>query len=201
MESYWRVSPDVVIPLGVDREIRTPPTDVSSPPRILLPGRITPKKGQKEFLNAFNPNTETCEIDIVGGVSDKKYWESMDGWHEHHHGFVSRSRLLELYKRSDIVAVPAIHENFSMVAVEAISQGCVVVITEKCGFAQLDDVASNKSVTVTTDSRATASAVKDLVTDPDLGHRKDAAFQLSSQFTWDQIANEYKDRTYSALIQ
>lgn len=198
MEKYWRLSPDTVIPLGINAEIRTPPSDVSDPPRILLPGRITPKKGQREFLNGLDPESDEYQVDIVGGVADEAYWNSIPEWHDCHHGFVERDRLLELYAQADIVVVPAVHENFSITALEGIASGAVVLITERCGFAQIRDVAASDGVRVTIDAEATAGAVCDLVAESDLHERKAAAFALSERFTWAQVVEEY-DRVYQNI--
>ena len=195
MRDYWRLEPDTVIPLGIDAETRTPPTEVSSPPRILLPGRITPKKGQRAFLEGLNPNSDDYQVDIVGGVADEAYWESIPEWHDQHHGFVSRDRLLELYQQADIVVVPAVHENFSMVALEAIASGCTLVITRQCGFGQLNSAQACEGIVTLEGGERSGQEVMKLVSleDNELLKRKNAAYELSEQFTWEAIANVYLD--------
>ncbi|WP_126661900.1 glycosyltransferase family 4 protein [Haloterrigena salifodinae] len=191
MKEYWWFPPDTVVPLGISAETRTPPSKVSDPPRILLPGRITPKKGQRVFLNGLDPESEDYQVDIVGGVSDEVYWESMAEWHGHHHGFVSREKLTHLYKKADIVAVPAVHENFSITALEAIANSCALVITESCGFAQLD-VARRSSGVVTVESMAkSASETINLISGGRIQDKKESSYKLSEQFTWKNTSQEY----------
>lgn len=201
MEQYWRFAPDTMIPLGIDAEIRTPPSEVSDPPRILLPGRITPKKGQREFLNGLDPESDEYQVDIVGGVSDEAYWNSISEWHENHHGFVERERLLGLYREADIVAVPAVHENFSMVALEAISSGCTLVITRQCGFGQLKSAnACDGVVTVEDRNRSTKEVVNlSRLEVSKLSQRKQAAYELSEEFTWSAVTEKYLE-TYPTKV-
>lgn len=191
MRSYWRLSPDTTIPLGIDREIRTPPSEPSNPARILLPGRITPKKGQVEFLSELDPDSSEYSVDIVGGVSDETYWERVPEWHANHHGFVSRDALLELYRNADIVAIPAVHENFSMTALEAIAHGCVVVITSRCGFAQLPEARSSEGVHVTREASTAATKTEELAREAILNRMMETTYSLSERFTWGQAAKNY----------
>ncbi|WP_226038878.1 glycosyltransferase family 4 protein [Natrinema sp. DC36] len=192
MERYWKFSPDTVIPLGIDAETRTPPSEVSDPPCILLPGRITPKKGQREFLKGLDPESRDYQVDIVGGVSDREYWDSMAEWHDHHHGFVSRGELTQLYKNADVVVIPAIHENFSMTALEAIANGCLLVITNACGFALFKSVQESEGVTIVPNGTETAPVVKRLIQEIELNRLKRSSYSLSQNFTWYKIAREYK---------
>lgn len=191
MKSYWRYPPDMVIPLGINSEIRTPPSEVSSPPQILLAGRITPKKGQREFLQCLDPNSKKYQINIVGGVSDEQYWESIPEWHHLHHGFVPRNELMNLYRESDIVAIPSIHENFSLVALEAIAHGCIVIITEQCGFSQFDEVLSSEGTCVVSNPEEIAQYIMDLIDRGDLTPKKHASYDLSGKFIWSSIAERY----------
>lgn len=195
MKDYWRFSPDTVVPLGIDAKTRTPPTEVSDPPRILLPGRITPKKGQYTFLEELDPESNKYQVDIVGGVSDEAYWEAMSEWHDCHHGFVTRDRLMEFYEQADIVAVPAVHENFSMVALEAIAKGSIVIITPRCGFSQLDSVQTCSGITIVKEAHEAGKAAVELASREkrELSHRTHAAYELSNRFTWNAAAEKYLD--------
>lgn len=191
MKSYWRMAPDRVIPLGIDANVRTPPSEVSNPPRILVPGRITPKKGQREFLRGLDPNSDEYQVDIVGGVSDEAYWDSIPEWHDHHHGFVSRSNLEEMYHKSDIVAIPSIHENFSLVGLEAIAHGCTVIITHQCGFSRLSEVKSCDGVCVVRNPKQMSKTIAKMVNSSDLEAKKHKSYKLSSGFTWGSIVKSY----------
>lgn len=190
MKSYWHMAPDRIIPFGIDADVRTPPSEVSDPPRILVPGRITPKKGQREFLRGLDPDSDDYQVDIVGGVSDEAYWNLIPEWHDHHYGFVERSVLEELYTSADIVAVPAIHENFSLTALEGIAHGCAVVVTRMCGFAQFDWANTANSVFVVEEISEASKTAIDLV-DNRLSEIKDQSYVLSEKLLWVNIAKQY----------
>ncbi|WP_440005434.1 glycosyltransferase family 4 protein [Halomicrococcus sp. SG-WS-1] len=192
MEKYWLQSPTDVIPLGIEESELEPPERVDDTVRVLLPGRITPKKGQKRVLDRLSQNAG-YSVDIVGGVSDEQYYETLSEWHEHHHGFVSRERLNEFYRESDIVLVPSYHENFSMVALEAIAKGCVVIITQVCGFAKLDVATPENGIYVVSGGQEMADRVEILAKSSDIFDRQVAAFELAQQLTWERIASQYEE--------
>lgn len=196
LRDHWRFEPDHVIPLGIGPTAEPDSYEPSSPPRVLIPGRITEKKGQHRVLNRLDPDPELT-VDVVGSVADEEYRATIRGdWA--FHGFVERSKLDWFYREADIVVVPSYHENFSMTALEAVSNGCALVITETCGFAQFEDVASCAGVEVVSDGREAAEAVHSLATDPDLADRKRAAYELSRAYRWSEIAERYR-RLYERI--
>lgn len=198
MRRYWLQSPSAMIPLGIEESELEPPTRTDSDVRVLLPGRTTPKKGQKRVLDHLSRDGGYT-IDIVGGVSDEEYYDSISDWQDRHHGFVSRERLNEFYRRADVVLVPSYHENFSMVALEAIAKGCIVVITRECGFARLPEATPENGIYVVSSGREMASVVSELVENPDVFDRQIAAFELAEKLTWEKIARRYEKR-YRRLV-
>lgn len=196
MSRYWQTPPQEVIPLGIDEESLVEPERRDGPSRVLLVGRITPKKGQKRVLDHFDRDAD-YRVDIVGGVADEEYYETISAWHDRHHGFISREELNEYYQNADVVVVPSYHENFSLVAHEAIARGCVVVITGACGFAKFVWATPENGIHVVSNGAEAAAKVTEL-TQQDLYNQRLAAYELAQTMVWDEIAREY-DELYRRL--
>ena len=198
MKRYWLQPPSDMIPLGIEESELEPPEKLDETVRVLLPGRITPKKGQKRVLDHLSRDGGYA-VDIVGGVSDEKYYETISEWHDRHHGFVSRERLNQFYQQSDIVLVPSYHENFSMVALEAIAKGCVVIITDQCGFATLPEANRENGIRVVSNGEEAAREIDALVGSPDLQQQQENAYELANSMTWEEIATRYVE-LYTRLL-
>jgi glycosyltransferase involved in cell wall biosynthesis len=100
--------------------------------------------------------------------------------------------LEQFYEDADIVVVPSEHENFALTAVEAIARGCVLVITDRCGFATFDGSNSDNGIFVVSGGAEAARSIWQLSTDSDrLSALKHLAFEHSKNFTWEQIGEAY----------
>lgn len=198
MKRYWLQSPSDMIPLGIEKSTLEPPDRSDDTVRVLLPGRITPKKGQKRVLDHLSRDGGYT-VDIVGGVNDEKYYETIDEWHDRHHGFVSREQLNQFYRQSDIVLVPSYHENFSMVALEAIAKGCVIVITDRCGFATLPEAKRENGVHVVSNGEEAAKEIVALAGSSNLQQQQEKAYELANSITWERIATRYVE-LYTRLL-
>lgn len=202
MRRWWRFAPDEVIPLGIPSETLSEPASPGETVQILVPGRVEPKKGQREVLSALDPGAESYDVDIVGSAGDDEYAEAVrDRWGEAYHGFVSRDRLEELYETADVVVVGSHHENFSMTALEGAARGCAVAITDGCGFAQLTEARESDGVVTAASPTDLGPVLNDLIRDSGLGDRKEAAYELARGLTWERIADRYIEVYENSLKQ
>lgn len=193
MRTLWRTAPDDVVPIGVERSWLSPPTEVHTPPRVSLIGRLEPRKGQREFLRHLSPPGTNFDLTIIGGVSDDAYArEVLPAWEPYYEGYQSDASLRQSYGASDIVVVPSWLENFSMVGLEAIATSNALVITADCGMAQFDWATADNGIFVADDRRHAAALVSELVADPDLERYQQAAYELACSLTWDIVAQEYE---------
>lgn len=194
MERWWRLSPSEVVPLGVGAgAIRTDET-VGRPRRVLFPGRLTPKKGQTRVLGHLD--ADDLDVHLVGSRADEAYADAvLSAAPSTYHGFVSRERLAELYGSSDLAVVASYHENFGLTALEAVASGCVVVVTDACGFARFEAVQQSDAVEVVPDGRAAAERIESVSreSDSELRGRKREARSLAEEFRWSEIAGRYLD--------
>lgn len=184
MKRYWRKSPDNVIPLGIPEEEINSDIDTEEI-SILIPGRISRKKGQKEILQ--KREKIPYKIDIVGGIAEEDYFE--EEWKDLHHGFVSRDTLTKMYREADIVMVNSIHETFGLTPLEGIANECVVIVSEDCGFATMGFAKEQNGIIVASDNEA-ISKVRSL--DKDTIHcMKRNALSTAHNLTWKKIGKEY----------
>lgn len=192
-ECYWRLSPDQIIPLGVDSSTLTEPTPIGDTRQVFFPGRLTPKKGQLSVLNHLQLDPKVS-VKLAGSQANEGYANQiLSDWGDHYEGFVSRERLEQLYCESDIAVVPSVHECFSVTAVEAIAHGCALVITDSCGFATFPEVQNCPGVRVVPDGRTAADAVREftVMDRTELASCQASARDLAEQFTWESVSEEY----------
>ena len=190
IQQYWRLSSDRIIPLGIDEDSCVTPNKQSNTPQVLFPGRITPKKGQARVLQHLDPNSDQYDVTLVGSVSDPDYVNQE--WLAHSEGFVSRDRLNRFYENADIVVIGSYHETFAMTAIEAIARGCILVITEDCGFAQFEWANSNNGVYVVKSGKEAADMVRKLA-GRELFSEQLSAYELAKTLKWTRIAEQYLD--------
>lgn len=188
LDEYWAYQPDEVVPLGVKAEQLREPTRAGEPLTVLLPGRVTPKKGQHRVLNRLDG--EPFEVESVGHVHDPSEIEE-DG--ERLTGYLPRTPYNDRLTAADICVVPSYHENFSLSALESMARGCIVVATEDCGIAQIGDVADTPGMIVVSDGREAVEVLRE-VADESVErrfHRQRASYEVACRHTWEQIARQY----------
>ena len=195
MHSLWRLSPDHVIPLGIEKEFRTAPSKINDPIKVLLVGRIEHRKGHRRLLRHLDPKTNEYELTIVGSISDEDYaQQALEGWREHHVGYLSDKKLEREYEDADVVVVPSYLETFSMVGLEALAKGCALVITDDCGLAQFSWATPENGVFVADGGQHAAELLRDVAGANSLPAYQSAAYQLTEKLTWSRIIQDYIDK-------
>lgn len=201
MRSLWLLPPKKIVPLGIDSAYRSPPSPVKDKVEILFVGRFEQRKGYDRILPHLNPDKIKCNISIVGGVKNESYAESLldQKWKNRYLGYLSDRELESKYQSTDIVIIPSYLENFSMVALEAIAKGCIVIITRDCGFSQFKWANTDNGIYVVDSGKEIVEWInKILENKDDIQHKKESAFRLSERLTWDSVAKEYTN-VYKSL--
>jgi glycosyltransferase involved in cell wall biosynthesis len=133
----------VVIRHGIT--IRDPPQsyDVSKPLRVLFVGRLSKEKGVDRLISAVQ-NVESLHLDVVGGGDLEKVLKKRVKKERitnvEIHGFLAEKEKWSFYGKSDVVVVPSLWpEVSSLVAMEAMSKGNVVIMTNLGGAHELVD--------------------------------------------------------------
>lgn len=192
MRQYWQLSPERVIPLGIEEEFLSEPGLVHDPPRILIVGRLDLRKGQKRVLKYLDPSGNDYEVRIVGGKANKEYAEmALDGWHDQYLGYLSDPELENEYEAADIIIVPSYLENFSMVGLEALAKGSLLIITSGCGLAQFDWATDENGIFVVNDGREIVEVLNEIINEEEISNRQQKAYAQASKLRWSNICAEY----------
>ncbi len=139
---------DLVIPLGVTRDLRTEVLTTnlarkSAVPQILFMSRIDPKKGLDLLIPALenilaeginfqfilagsNPQDPDYEREIKAQIDNSSLKS-----HTKITGFVTGDRKTELLQSADLFVLPSYYENFGIAVAEAMAAGKPVVISDQ----------------------------------------------------------------------
>lgn len=120
--------------LGIDREA----------PLVVSVGRVAAGKGLELLVEAV-AGIDDVHLAIVGPDDGHGVQPSLErlagrlGAQKRVHlvGHLPRSGVDEAYGDADVVALVSRHESFGMVAAEAASAGVAVVVSDRCGVAEL----------------------------------------------------------------
>jgi len=131
----------VVIYSGIDvsKFSFNPRESLSSPIRIIIPGRVEEKKGQLDgikLVQALEIHGIDAEISIVGLRSTEGYYNALVSEIEKGQinekvklfNMMHRPKLIDLYHQSDICFFPSYHQSgFSRIPLEAMACGCIAI--------------------------------------------------------------------------
>jgi glycosyltransferase involved in cell wall biosynthesis len=172
---------------------------------VLVPGTVERRKNLEVLIRAivgvpqarivsvgpFTPYKDECE---------RLAWQlGVEGRIEFR-GYVEREKLLELYARCALVAVPSRYEGFGYAAAQALCAGTPVIVSDR---ASLPEVAAGSAPIVPAeDAAAWSAAITNVLRDPQSANRSASAVRARSvqRFSWDTSAAEMQ-RIYSAALR
>lgn len=126
---------------AVMQSYQTPPPE--GPPRFLYVGRLSPEKGLEDLLAAFrellgrHPGAR-LELAGNGPLKDFLIQRTVELGLSESVAFLGSQNieeLAQLYMASDVLVLPSHSEPWGLVANEALSYGCPVIISDACGCA------------------------------------------------------------------
>ena len=113
---------------------------------------------------------------------------------------VPSTKLIDLYRSSDIFVLPSLLETFGMVLIEAMAAGTPVVTTDAPGCRDVVSHGFNGLLAAPGDPLSLAYNIKKLITDGKLRRElRSNALKDVEKYDYSQIANQYSD-LYSELI-
>jgi glycosyltransferase involved in cell wall biosynthesis len=173
---------------------------------VLYLGRIHKVKGIDLLLDAFcgvSKELKQAKLVIAGpddgflSVLEKKTRDMQLEDRVTFTGPLYDIQKLEAFRDADVYVLPSIHETFPNTVLEACACGTPVVVTDRCGIAQ---VIRNYGIVTDYDAQHLRDALLDILTD-DAKRRVMAAQgqdMIKKEFTWDKVIKEI-ETTYSEL--
>ena len=173
------------------------PQPHTPPFRLVLVGRLNPRKGQDLAIKAVSllvQGGHDVSLDLVGSTFRGYDWFERDlrdladqcgvADHVRFRGF--ESDIDTIYREADLVLIPSLVESFGNVAVEAMSRGRPVVASRVGG---LIEIVSNETGTLCLPNEVTAlaDAVERYVQAPDLlhEHARNGATEVRERFRYE----------------
>jgi L-malate glycosyltransferase len=200
-----------VLPLGIDSSTFCPPVDsevfpdndgVSGPATILFLANVVRRKGIFDLLRAFERVVERCprsQLTVSGTgpqlAEAQNIALTMRGRDQVRFvGHQSRAGTIALYQSADIYCLPSHGEPYGLSAVEAMSCGKPLVVTDEGGLGCLVDDQGGVRVPVA-DPERLADALCTLIADP--ARRKAMGEhnrrRVLETMTWDRVVDRLEE--------
>ncbi len=169
-------------------------------PFILFLGRLNLIKGPDILLNAFGViNEKFPKIDLVFAGPDggmlKKLKEMAENLgiekRVHFVGYLGGDEKSDAYHAAELLVVPSRQEAMSIVAIEAGMCGIPVLLTDQCGFVQLQEIGGGWIVPVSVEG--VAERLQKIFSYPEGIRPTGLKMQqfVSQNFTWDRVVVSY----------
>ncbi len=175
-----------VIPPGVDTQRWRPPADRTiTGTRILFVGGEFARKGGDLLVDSLSGLSDDVELHLV----TKTPIPAAERLHVYDDLVPNDPRLIELFRTSDVFAIPSRAETFGIAAVEASAMGLPVVASDIGGLSDIVADGETGLVVPPGDAGALAGALRALVDDPALRRRLGAAARTRAVERFDAGTN------------
>ena len=155
-------------------------------PVILYVGRIAAGKGIEHLVAALHELPE-AHLLLIGPDDRHGIASTLEGDRVHVLGPTDRPPLA-YYRLADVFVLPSAGDSFGMVAAEAAAGGTPVVVTDRCGIAEL--LKEGEALVVPDDRRAILDAVRSVLSDPALRARLGAGgVSAARRMSWDAVTD------------
>ena len=169
-------------------------------PFILFVGRLNLIKGPDLLLRAFSAICDVLpEMHLVfagpdgGMLEELKEFVSASSLESRVHfiGYVEGTNKVAAYKAASLLAVPSRHEAMSIVALEAGICGTPVLMTDRCGFANIAIVGGGIIVSPT--EEGIRNGLSSMLQDKDLLHNMGERLRsyVIEHYTWETASGKY----------
>ncbi len=163
-------------------------------PLVLNVGRISFKKGLDLLLRAAG-GLPGVHVAVVGPDDGDGTLQTLIalrdelglGERVHFLGPTDERGPGEVYAEADVFVLPSRNESFGMVAAEAAAAGTAVVVTDRCGVAEL--LGGRGALVVPCEVEPLREAIRSLLDDPALRARLgEGGREVARATTWDDVA-------------
>lgn len=197
-----------VIPNGIDREDFKSRNNelfrrehaLGDNPFILFVGRLNSIKGPDLLLDAFAVlHKEFTDYQLVFAGPDGGMLKSLESVARrnnladcvHFVGYIGGDEKSHAYHAAELLAIPSRQEAMSIVALEAGITGTPVLLTNVCGFEQIEEIGGGLIVKPSADD--IRKGLKTLLENREGLAQKGRSLKdyVSGNYTWDSIINKY----------
>ncbi len=170
---------------------------IDGAPLVLYVGRIASGKGIEFLLHAAR---ELPDVHVVLAGPDDGHGviDLVRAAGERVHRVEPKTRPLELYAEADVFALPSAGESFGMVAAEAAAAGTAVVVTDRCGVAEV--LRDGGALVVPYERDEVTGAIERLLRDEELRRRTgDRARDIARDLSWAKMVERQEELYRRAL--
>ena len=203
---YWHIrKEDIdVVYLSSFVEAKSPRRHFSNK-KVLVVSEVSPHKNHFRLLEAFEIVQKThpdSELIIVGNVRAhlrSRFDAFLDqvmnknkGITISLRGYLADEEIISLYRGAAVFVYPSLYEGFGLPVLEAMAQGCPVVVSN---VASLPEVVGDAAVLIDPlNSQELAQAIINVLTDDELKKEMSArGVDRAKLFSWDITAKKYVD--------
>ncbi|MCS7140492.1 MAG: glycosyltransferase family 4 protein [Candidatus Nezhaarchaeota archaeon] len=177
---------------------------------VLFVGRIVYEKGPHTLIDAtlqLLSRRQDLKVVIVGeGPMRKELMNKVDRSGFKHKfyftGFIEDIELTRLYMVSDVAVFPSLYEPFGIVALEAMSAGKPLIVSDVGGLSEIVVDGFNGLKVPVGDVNALSSALEYLIGNPDIAKRmgENGARRAREVYSWDVIGEKTLE-VYHKVLQ
>jgi phosphatidylinositol alpha-mannosyltransferase len=199
----YRIVPNGVDLLDIEREPAPVEEDGRAPLRILFIGQAVERKGLPVLLRAFEALRDQlpATLTLVGSSAREVAHMMLDDRGVSALGKVSEERKQAELARADVVCAPSLHgESFGMVLTEAFAAGAPVIASDIPGYRDVLRDGVDGLLVPPGDALALAESLRRLALEERLRARMaGAARERAERFAWPHVAAEVLDCYQQAL--
>lgn len=127
------------------RTITSTESQKTPPLRIVFLSRISPKKNLLGAIEALREVRHAFEFTIYGPCEDKHYWRKCQARLKRcpfswvYAGEVAPDKVQDVLAAQDVFLFPSLGENYGHVIFEALSAGCIPIISDRTPWAEIQE--------------------------------------------------------------
>lgn len=170
---------------------------------VLFLGRIVHNKGLHYLIDSYKKlqnNYNDVELLIVGGVEDKKYFDSLEKLKKVHFlGALDGLQKHTLFTISSLFVLPSKTENFGMVIAEAMSYKIPVITTQGTPWKEIQDNGAGWWIELSQENLDIALEEALKCESSDLKAKGNIGFDIIKNYTWEIQALKMK-KCYEEIL-
>lgn len=118
------------------------------------------------------------------------------------YGYLDEQEKQRLFAISDAAVFPSLFEPFGIVALEAMAEGCPVIVSDTGGFSEIVSHGFNGLKAITGSPQSLCDNILEIIQKPDLKKRitENALIDVSANYSWKQIGDNTV-RLYEKIMQ